>query len=167
MTSQTKAAPVPTSVQFNLLTLAAAVTAAVAATTSAGLGWPVWAMFMGWVGFFTRGHSAKEALFSYLCLTIGIAFGVGAAACVGALMPFVGHYAFGIVVFAVALVVVSLRALAPINNIPAYFLGLITFFAAHVEPGVLALSELAAVSGLGSFAAWVAHQWQGRIKSRF
>lgn len=163
MTSEIKAAPAPTSMRFTVLTLAAAVTAAIAATTSASLGWPVWAMFMGWVAFFTRGHSAKDAFYSYLCLAIGIVFGVAAALAVGALMPLIGSLAFGPVVFVVAIIVVSLRAAAPINNVPAYFLGLITFFAAHLEPGILAFSELAAVSGLGSFAAWTAHQLQSKI----
>jgi hypothetical protein len=161
MTTQTKTAP--STLQFNVLTAAAALTAAIAATTSASLGWPVWAMFMGWVAFFTRGHSAREAFYSYLCLAIGIAFGVGAALAVGALMPIMGPLAFGPVVFVVAMIVVSLRGVAPINNIPAYFLGLITFFAAHLEPSLLAFSELAAVSGLGSFAAWTAHQLQSKI----
>jgi hypothetical protein len=120
-------------------------------------------MFIGWVAFFTRGHSAPEAFYSYLCVAIGIAFGVGAALAVGALMPIMGPLAFGPVVFVMAMIVVSLRIAAPINNIPAYFLGLITFFAAHLEPGLLAFSELAAVSGLGSFAAWTAHQLQSKI----
>ena len=163
MTSEIKAAPAPTSMRFTVLTLAAAVTAAIAATTSASLGWPVWAMFMGWVAFFTRGHSAKDAFYSYLCLAIGITFGVGAALAVAALMPLIGPLAFGPVVFLVAIIVVSLRAAAPINNVPAYFLGLITFFAAHLEPGLLAFSELAAVSGLCSFAARIAHQLQSKI----
>lgn len=163
MTSEIKAAPAPTSMRFTALTLAAALTAAIAATTSASLGWPVWAMFMGWVAFFTRDHSARDAFYSYLCLVIGIAFGVGAALAVGALLPLIGPLAFGPVVFVVAIIVVSLRAAAPINNVPAYFLGLITFFAAHLEPGILAFSELAAVSGLGSFAAWVAHRLQTKI----
>ena len=64
MTSQAKAVLAPTPMQFNFLTLVAALTAAIAATTAASIGWPVWAMFMGWVAFFTRGHTAKEALFS-------------------------------------------------------------------------------------------------------
>jgi hypothetical protein len=149
--------------RFTVLTLAAALTAAIAATTSASLGWPVWAMFMGWVAFFTRGHSGKDALYSYLCLAIGIGFGIGAAFAVAALMPLIGPLAFGPVVFVVAIIVVSLRAAAPLNNVPAYFLGLITFFAAHLEPDILAFSELAAVSGLGSFAAWTAHQLQSKI----
>jgi hypothetical protein len=69
MTSEIKAAPAPTSARFTMLTLAAALTAAMPATASASLGWPVWVMLMGWVAFFTRGHSASGAFFSYLCLS--------------------------------------------------------------------------------------------------
>ena len=167
MISHAKTALAPAaSLQFNVLTLAAAVTAAIAATTAASIGWPVWAMFMGWVAFFTRGHTAKEALFSYLCLAIGIAFGAGAALGVAALIPLMGPLAFGPIVFGVAIIVVSLRAMPYLNNVSSYFLGLITFFAAHLEPGILAFSELAAVSGLGSFAAWLAHILQSRITRR-
>jgi hypothetical protein len=87
---------------------------------------------------------------------IGIALGSGAALVVGALIPLIGPLAFSPVVFVVAIAVVSLRALPPLNNVPAYFPGLNTFFA-HLEPGILVISELAAFSGLGSFAAWIAH----------
>jgi hypothetical protein len=78
MTAQTNVQPRLFSLQFTAITAAAALTAAIAATTSASLGWPVWAMFMGWVAFFTRGHSAKEASYSYLCLAAGIVMGTGA-----------------------------------------------------------------------------------------
>ncbi|KOF20997.1 membrane protein [Ensifer adhaerens] len=149
--------------KYNLLTVVAATTAAIAATTSASIGWPVWAMFMGWVAFFTRGHSASEALKSYTCLVVGIAIGMAAALALQALMPAMGALAFGPVVFIVAMIVVSLRALAPVNNVPAYFLGLITFFAAHLEPGWLAFCELAGVAALGCAAAWLAHRLQGAI----
>ncbi|WP_428424263.1 DUF1097 domain-containing protein [Pararhizobium sp.] len=163
MTSNIKPASSPASMRFTLLTLVAALIAAVAATTSASLGWPVWAMFIGWVAFFTRGHSARDAFYSYLCLVIGFTLGIGAALAVAALVPLIGPLAFGPVVFVVAMVVVSMRALAPVNNVPAYFLGLITFFAAHIEPGLLAVSELAAVSGLGSIAGWTTHRLQTKI----
>lgn len=163
MTLQRRSTTASSLIQFNVLTLTAAAIAAIAATTSASLGWPVWAMFMGWVAFFTSGHSARDALCSYLCLAIGIALGVGAALSVGMLMPLIGPLAFGPVVFVVAIIVVSLRAVPGINSVPAYFLGLITFFAAHIDPEALAVLELAAVSGLGSLAGWLAHHWQSRI----
>jgi hypothetical protein len=149
--------------KFFGLTLVAAIVAAVAATASAGLGWPVWAMFIGWVAFFTGQHSAKGALRSYLCLAVGIAIGNFAALGVGTLLPLIDYLAFGVVVFVVAIVVVSLRAAPVLNNIAAYFLGLIAFFAAHLPSGVLAFGELAAVSALGAAAALIAHMLQMRV----
>ncbi|MFK3651346.1 DUF1097 domain-containing protein [Lysobacter enzymogenes] len=149
--------------KFNLLTLIAAVVASLAATAAAGLQWPVWAMFVGWVAFFTGGHAGKQVLASYLCIVLGLVFGTVAATAVAALLPLIGSYAFGVVVFAVAIVVVSLRASPGINNIAAYFLGLIAFFASHLPPTLVSVLELAPVSGLGIAAAWVAHQCSSRL----
>jgi len=56
MTDKSKNKPILTTLRFHAITLIAAVVAAFAATSSASLGWPVWAMFMGWVAFYTRGH---------------------------------------------------------------------------------------------------------------
>jgi threonine/homoserine efflux transporter RhtA len=119
--------------KFVGLTLIAATIAAVAATMSAGIGWPVWAMFVGWVAYFTGGHSASGALRSYICVAIGIALGTVAAISVGTLLPSIDYFAFGVVVFFVAILVVSLRSAPLLNNIPAYFLGLITFFAGPIQ----------------------------------
>lgn len=149
--------------KFVGITLVAAVVAASAATASAGLGWPVWAMFIGWVAFFTGGHSVKGAIISYVCLAIGISFGNFAAIGVGTLMPLIGYLAYGAVVFLVAIVVVSLRVVPVFNNVPAYFLGLIAFFAAHLPPGIVAFGELAGVSALGATAALVAHSLQMKL----
>ncbi|RDL48892.1 hypothetical protein BLJAPNOD_04351 [Ensifer sp. M14] len=49
--------------KFNLLTLVAATTAALAAATSASIGWPVWAMFMGWVGRISSRDGSHSANF--------------------------------------------------------------------------------------------------------
>ncbi len=166
MSPEIKTAPALLSMRFNVLTLAAPATAATAATTSATLGWPGRAMIMGWMAFFTGGHSRKDAFFSYICLAMGIAFGTGAALAVGGLTPVIGSLAFGPVVFVVAMIVESLGALSPINNKPAYFLGLITFFAAHQVPGVTVFLKLAAVAAIGSVAAWLAYRWQSFIAGR-
>jgi hypothetical protein len=166
MTVEIKMSPAISPLRFNSLTLAAALTAATAATAAATVGLPVWAMFVGWVAFFTRGHSAKDALYSYLCLASGLGIGTIAAVGVGALLPLIGPAAFGVVVFAVAMLVVSLRAASPMNNIPAYFLGLITWFAAHAKPTPRAWLSLAAVAALGIFAARLAHSWQATIMRR-
>ncbi len=79
--------------KFNALTLIAAIVASLAATASAGLGWPVWAMFIGWVAFFTGEHSFKGALSSYICVAIGIALGNAAGLAVGSLSLTILHLA--------------------------------------------------------------------------
>jgi hypothetical protein len=60
------------------------------------------------------------------------------------------------------MVVVSLRAAPPLNNLLCYFLGLITFFAAHQPPTLATLLALAAPTALGGLAGWVSTWLQAR-----
>lgn len=147
-------------------TAAAAVTAAAAAHTSSLLSLPVWAMFVGWVAYFTRGRSLREGASSLACVMIGLIVGIGAAISIGWLRPTLGDAALPLVVFAVTLVVVSLRAVPVINHLPGYFLGLIAYFASALEPGLEALLSLGSAAGLGGSAAWLSQQLQGRMLRR-
>ncbi|UUZ70066.1 DUF1097 domain-containing protein [Polaromonas sp. P2-4] len=146
-----------------MLTVAAAVTAALAAGLSATLALPVWAMFIGWVAFFTRGITARDGAVNAVCVALGLGFGMAAALGLGALGPSLGALALPLVVFAVAVVVVSLRAAPVFNNMLCYFLGLIAFFASHQPPSLAAFAGLASAVVLGSLAAWTAHALQQRI----
>lgn len=149
--------------KFNAITAIAAATAAAAAAASLTMGLPVWAMFIGWVAFFSRGHSVRDGLINYSGVLAGIVFGMIAAAAITALSPFVGKMALPMVVFVVAMVVVSLRALPILNNLLAYFLGLIAFFAAHLEPSLDTLMRLGGASAIGSVAAWISFKIQQRV----
>ena len=60
-------------------------------------------------------------------------------------------------VFIVALIVVGLRGLPVFNNLLGYFLGLVAWFAAHLEPSLEGLVQLAGASAIGSIAGWVSH----------
>jgi hypothetical protein len=149
--------------RFAAFTALAAVTAAAAAHTSVALALPIWAMFIGWVAYFTRGHSFKDGMVNLACVVLGIVFGVIAALAIAVLMPRVGSFSFAIVVFGIATIVVSLRAAPVLNNVLAYFLGLIGFFAAHVEPTLMALAELSAASALGALSAWLSQTAQSKL----
>ena len=162
-TSTPTARRAPSPALFLMLTVAAAVTAAAAAGLTATLALPVWAMFIGWVAFFTRGISARDGAVNALCVALGLGFGMAAALGLGALGPALGALALPLVVFAVAVVVVSLRAAPVFNNILCYFLGLIAFFASHLQPSPAAFAELASAVALGSLAAWIAHALQHRM----
>nr|WP_315428386.1 DUF1097 domain-containing protein [uncultured Albidiferax sp.] len=141
----------------------AAIAAATAASLSSALALPVWAMFIGWVAFFTRGLTLKDGLANLACVWFGIAVGMGAAMAIGALTPAWGLLALPAVVFLVAVLVVSLRAVPVLNNILCYFLGLIAYFASHLPPSQGTFVLLGLAVALGSIAGLVALQLQNRL----
>jgi len=57
---------------------------------------------------------------------------------------------------------VSLRGLPAMNNLLAYFLGLVTWFAAHLEPTVASWLHLFVATAIGSAAGWIAHRLPAR-----
>ncbi|MNT75740.1 hypothetical protein D3C72_2146610 [compost metagenome] len=59
--------------------------------------------------------------------------------------------------------VLSLRALPRINNPLAYFLGLISFFAASQPPSLMLLGALAAAGVLGAIGAGISNVLQARL----
>ncbi|UPG95910.1 DUF1097 domain-containing protein [Luteibacter aegosomatissinici] len=152
----------PTS--FIVTTLVAAVTAAVAAASSAALSLPVWAMFIGWIAFFTRGMNTRGAFENLACVGLGLTIGAIAAFS----LPHVGsilgpRLALPVVVFVVALLVVAMRGMPILNNLLGYFLGLVAWFAAHLEPSAESLAHLLGASTIGSAAGWVSHYVPARI----
>ena len=144
-------------------TTVAAVTAASAAGTSLALGFPPWAMFIGWVAYFTRGANARDGVINFGCVLLGLIFGILAAHGIGLLSPAVGAFALSIAVFVVAMVVVSLRAIPALNNILCYFLGLIAFVAAHQPPSITTFLVLGGAVAIGSTAGWISHTIQHRL----
>lgn len=168
MTASTvSTAPIPTGkLRFLAISAVAALTAASAAYFTTLISVPAWAMFMGWVTYYTRGHSGRDGLVNYACLALGICLGFVAVMAVGTLAPNFGTLALPVVVLIVATLVVSLRAVPLLSNIPAYFLGLVTVFAAHVQPTLYAFAELGSAGAIGSFAAWLAARWQRRLATR-
>lgn len=50
--------------------------ASTAATLVLLLELPVWAMFVGWIAFFTRGLNVRSGLINLLCVLIGMALGM-------------------------------------------------------------------------------------------
>ncbi|MFP9230795.1 DUF1097 domain-containing protein [Pectobacterium cacticida] len=150
--------PNPSPYRFVLSTLVAAVAAALAAATSLALSLPVWAMFIGWIAFFTCGVNTRGAFENLACVGLGLVIGVGASVVIARLAPAMGPgLALPVVVFVVALAVVSLRGLPILNNLLGYFLGLVAWFAAHLEPSLQSLAQLFTASMVGSAAGWLSH----------
>lgn len=141
------------------MTVIAALTAAAAAASAMTLSLPVWAMFIGWIAFYTRGFSAKSGIENVGCVGMGLVFGLSAALTISGLAPMLGlNLALPIVVFITALIVVSLRGLPLMNNLLCYFLGLVSWFAAHLEPSFQSLLLLFSASVIGTVAGLVSHR---------
>jgi hypothetical protein len=151
------------SLAYSAFTVAAAVVAAAASALALVLELPVWAMFVGWVAFYTRGATARDGVFNLVCVSLGVLIGKGAAVAIGALAPVIGAAALPLAVLVVALLVVSLRGVPRFNNLLCYFLGLIAFFAIHQPPSISLFGTLAGAVALGSLAAWAAHALQRRV----
>ncbi|WP_142781885.1 DUF1097 domain-containing protein [Agrobacterium sp. T29] len=147
------------------LTMTAALTAAVAAQSSLLLTLPPWAMFMGWVAYFSRRPSVREGFQSWVGAVIGLCIGAVAVTATGILTPTLGAFAFPIVVFCVALTVISTRGLPFLNNLLGYFIGLITFFAAHLEPELASIVKLGSATAIGSVAGWAVQTIEKKVRS--
>ncbi len=149
---------------YLLLTVTAALTAAVAAFASLSLGLLPWAMFMGWVAYFTR-PTLSDGLQTFACVIVGLALGAMASVMAASLGPMLGFAALPVVVFGVACAVISTRGLPMFNNLLGYFIGLITFFAAHQPPSVATIGSLAAAVGIGFAAGLVSQRVQTLVEN--
>ncbi|SDA78834.1 Protein of unknown function [Pseudomonas sp. NFACC15-1] len=125
---------------------------------------PVWAMFVGWISFFTRGLNLKQGAINLACVLIGIVLGIGAAHAMAALTPVLGGYAISAVVFAITVIALSLAKAPVFNNLLGFFLGLVAYFASHQPPSLTTFGMLALAGTLGATAALLAHSLQKRVR---
>tara|TARA_Y100000780_G_scaffold232123_1_gene261030 strand:- start:1365 stop:1877 length:513 start_codon:yes stop_codon:yes gene_type:complete len=135
--------------------------AAVTATLSAiFLSVPVWATFMGWIAFFSRGMTARDALINLICALIGIAMGIVSGLISAALEPHSGILTITVVVFLATFVLMAAALLPIVNNVLAYFLGLVCYFASNLPPvfeSWITLAIAMSVGVLGGLSAKLAH----------
>ena len=125
---------------------------------------PVWAMFVGWISFFTRGLNLKQGAINLACVLIGVILGIGAAHAMAVLTPYLGSYAISAVVFAITVIALSLAKAPMFNNLLGFFLGLVAYFASHHPPSLATFGMLALAAMLGATAAFLAHALQKRIQ---
>lgn len=125
---------------------------------------PVWAMFIGWISFFTRGANFRHGLVNLACVLGGVTLGIGAASLLSLLTPHLEVFAVGAVVFAITVVTLSLAKAPVFNNLLGFFLGLVAYFASHQPPSFAAFGSLALAAALGTTAAFLAHSLQKRLQ---
>ena len=141
--------------RFVINTLVVAVVAAVATWCSASLKLEVWVMFAGLTAWFTHPTSWREGASGVVCMWLGLGAGAVSVFANDALGRAIGPFALPLVVFVATVIVVGLRATRGAKNTLAWFVGLVTFFAAHVPPSVAGLLQLGAASLVGGFAGFL------------
>lgn len=139
-----------------------ALAAALAASAALALEMPIWAMFLGWNAYFTRGTGMKSGAVNLGCVLIGLCLGMTAQWLLAALSSRPGFAEQVASVFVVTWVVLSLRFLPKFDNVAAFFLGLVAFFASGLEPTWPTFAVLAGAAGLGTAAGWLTSAAQAR-----
>lgn len=157
----------PSRQAFVITTVITATTAALAAAASLTLMLPVWAMFIGWIAFFTRIDTLRTTAENLACVGLGMVIGMLASLAIPQFASIIGlGLGLPVVVFFVALVVVALRGLPLLNNLLSYFLGLVSWFAAHLDPSLESMLQLFSASMVGSIAGWLSHIGPTRLLPR-
>lgn len=124
---------------------------------------PVWATFIGWIAFFSRGISARDGAINLACVLIGLILGIAAGAAGPALAPYLGAWTITLVVLLVTFVLLSLGLLPVINNLTGFFLGLVCYFASHLPPTLSTFVELGTAAVLGVAGGLLASLVQKRL----
>ena len=148
------------------ITLIEALVATLAAAVALGLNLPIWAMFLGWNAYFTRGTGLGSGLVNFACVVVGISLGMAVQISMAALPGTPGVPEQLASVFAVTWLVLSLRFLRHLNNVPALFLGLIAYFASRLEPSWSAFGVLGGAAVLGTVAGSATSAVQARLPAR-
>jgi hypothetical protein len=95
---------------------------------------------------------------------LGLGLGAGASTANEALVPAFGMFALPLVVFLATLLVVGLRATRVVSNMLAWFVGMVTFFAAQAKPSVESSLPLLVASLVGGLAGFLCHTVAPRLE---
>lgn len=152
---------------FLLWTVTTSAVAALAAWLSTLLSLEVWVMFSGFIAWFIRPTSLKSSISAMLCLWFGIVIGTVGHHIGGVLGPVLGHVGLPIIVFAVTVLIASLRTHQVLGNMLAWFLGLVTYFAAEIDLSFASYAHLGFATTLGGFAGYTCQELNRRLAVLF
>ncbi|KQC31427.1 DUF1097 domain-containing protein [Flagellimonas eckloniae] len=110
---------------------------ALAVFISFSMGWATWVMFLAWISYYLFGKSIKVYVPSFLQIILGILLGVLIQSMASLLVPAMGAMGFPLTVFVLIGSLAYVTKINGLNNIPAWFLGLIIFFGVHPELQVI------------------------------
>jgi hypothetical protein len=127
---------------------------ALAIWVSNTFGLPAWVLFIGWVAYYSFGKAPLKAVNSFLLILAGIVLAMLVQYTGVWLTGYFQNLGFPVAVFFLVGFLGVIKSVKGINNLLAYFLGMIAFFGAHLSAGVSALFQLGIPLALGFMFAW-------------
>lgn len=120
--------------------------AALAVLSSFYLALPTWVLFIAWTSYYLFESNIKSSVVVFIQQILGILIAILIQYGSTALSEPLG---FPIVVFLVMSMVFYISKLKYLNNIPAYFLGMIVWFGSQTQPNVNTILLLSVTLALG------------------
>ena len=128
---------------------------AVAVTVSFSMQWPTWVMFVAWVSFYIFGKKVETSLWALLQMILGMIMAILIQITSGGLGQLMGGLGFPVAVFLYIGSLAYFAGTKKLNNIPAWFLGLIILFGVHPPLEPLPVFKLLLPILAGFVLAWL------------
>ncbi|WP_395763121.1 DUF1097 domain-containing protein [Elizabethkingia anophelis] len=109
---------------------------AIAVSLSFAFHWPTWVMFIAWVSFYIFGRTMQSSIWAFLQIVLGMCMAVSIQLTATAFTQIIGSLGFAVSVFLYIGALPYVIRIKKLNNLPAWFLGLIILFGVHppLEP---------------------------------
>lgn len=143
-------------------------TGAIAVFTASYFEIPTWVLFTAWVSYYLFGTNLKTAFLTFTQQIFGILIAIIIQYLGTNLSEHSTSFGFPIAVLIVMIGVFYISKLNYLNNIPAYFLGMIVWFGSNIEIEINNISLLGITLLSGYIFAWanVAFSNQIELKSK-
>jgi hypothetical protein len=128
---------------------------AAAVALSFTLQWPTWVMFVAWVSYYLFGKSLRTSLLPFVQIVLGMLMGLFIQLSGKGLSSFAGAWGLPVAVFFFIGSLAYISRLTKLNNIPAWFLGLIIFFGVHPPVAFIPMASLLIPITAGFLFAWL------------
>lgn len=146
--------------------LAMGLTGAIAVFAASYFSLPTWVLFMAWVSYYLFGSTTKTAFLVLIQQVFGILIAMAIQYLGTALTETLASFGFPIIVFIVMIGVFYISKLKHLNNVPAYFLGMIVWFGSNSSIEIKMLPLLVMTLLFGYAFAWLNVTLNERIETK-
>jgi len=137
-----------------LLAITMGFIAALAVFSASIFALPTWVLFIAWTSYYLFENSPKAVLQVLIQQVLGIFIAIIIQYSGQTLSLSLGTWGFPLAVFIVMSGVFYLTKMPRLNNIPAYFLGMIVWFGSQTQPSLDTIMILIGTLIAGFFFAW-------------